>query len=158
MDKERRCQRHSNGGVLQEGAARHSGVGASEPTNLEGHQLGETEAAQGETLHNTRELGEEAGQPRPHEEFCEAPEELMLQGGEHTGSPGVGGGDCSGAQHQMDSATESLTNTVGCRLVPMYQVIGLSVAVALQILLLMSILRMVLNTVVPRRLFFTALQ
>jgi hypothetical protein len=97
VDKERRCQRHSNGGVQQEGAARHSGVGASEPTNLEGHQLGETEAAQGESLHTTREPGEEASQPRPHEEFCEAPGELMLQGGEHTGSPGVGGGDCSGA-------------------------------------------------------------
>jgi hypothetical protein len=103
---------------------------------------------QGESLHTTREPGEEASQPRPHEEFCEAPGELMLQGGEHTGSPGVGGGDCSGAQHQMDLATESLTNTVGCRLVPMYQVTGLSVAVALQILLLMSILRMVLNTVI----------
>ncbi len=148
MDKEQRCQRHSNRGVQQEGAARHSGVGVSEPTNLEGHQLGKTEAAQGESLHTTPEPGEEAGQPRPHEEFCEAPRELMLQGGEHTGSPGVGGGDCSGAQHQMDSATESLTNTVGCRLVPMYQVIGLSVAVALQILHLMSILRMVLNNVI----------
>jgi hypothetical protein len=148
VEKERWCQRHSNGGVQQEGAARHSGVGASEPTNLEGHRLGETEAAQGESLHTTREPGEEAGQPRPHEEFCEAPGELMLQGGEHTGSPGVGGGDCSGAQHQMDSATESLTYTVGCRLVPMYQVIGLSVAVALQILLLMSILRIVLKTVI----------
>jgi hypothetical protein len=129
VDKERRCLRHSNGGVQQEGAARHSGVGASEPTNLEGHQLGETEAAQGESLHTTREPGEEASQPRPHEEFCEAPGELMLKGGKHMGSLGVGGGDCSEAQHQMDSATESLTNTVGYRLVPMYQVIGLSVAV-----------------------------
>jgi hypothetical protein len=40
------------------------------------------------------------------------PGELMPKGGEHTGSPGVGGGDCSGAHHQVDSATESLTNTV----------------------------------------------
>jgi hypothetical protein len=64
------------------------------------------------------------------------------------GSPGVGGGDCSGAQHQVDSATESLTNTVECRLVPMYQLIGLSVAVALLMLLLMSILRMVLDIMI----------
>jgi hypothetical protein len=45
----------------------------------------------------------------------------------------------------MGSATESLTNTTGCHLVPMYQVIGLSVTVALLILLLVSILRMALN-------------
>ncbi len=57
MDKERRCRRHSDGGAQQEDAARHSEVGASEPTNLEGHQLGETEAAQGELLHTTQEPG-----------------------------------------------------------------------------------------------------
>ncbi len=34
-----------DGGVQQEDAARHSEVGASEPTNLEGHQLGVTDAA-----------------------------------------------------------------------------------------------------------------
>jgi hypothetical protein len=121
---------------------------SSEPTNLEGHQLGVTKAAQGESPHTTQEPGEEAGQPQPHEESCEAPGELMPQGGEHTGSPGVGGGDCSGTQHQVDSATKSLTNTVECRLVPMYQVIGLSVAVALLMLLLMSILRMVLDIMI----------
>jgi hypothetical protein len=54
----------------------------------------------------------------------EAPGEQMPQGGEHTGSPSVGGGDCSGAWHQVDSATESFTDTVGCRLVPVYHVIG----------------------------------
>ncbi len=72
----------------------------------------------------------------------------MPQEGEHKGSPGVGGGDCSGAQHREDLATESLTNTVGCRLVPMYQMIGLSVTVALLILLLMSILRMALDIMI----------
>jgi hypothetical protein len=84
------------------------------------------------------------------EEFSKRmlPGEQMPQGGEHTGSPGVGGGDCSGAQHQVDSATESLTNTVESHLVPIYQVIGLSVAVALLMLLLMSILRMVLDIMI----------
>jgi hypothetical protein len=45
----------------------------------------------------------------------------------------------------MGPATESLIDTTGCHLVPMYQVIGLSVTVALLILLLVSILRMALN-------------
>ncbi len=61
------------------------------------------------------------------------------QGGEHTGSPRIGGGTCSGVQHQVDSATESPADTVGRHLVPMYQVIGLSVTVALLILLLCSL-------------------
>jgi hypothetical protein len=51
-------------------------------------------------------------------------------------------------QHQVESATESLTDTVGCRLVPMYQVIGLSVTVALLILFLMSILIMVMDIMI----------
>jgi len=63
------------------------------------------------------------------------------QEGKHEGSPGVGGSVCSRAQRQVDLATESLTDTVGYYLVPMYQMIGLSVAVALLILLLMGILR-----------------
>ncbi len=148
MDKERRCRWHSNGGAQQEDAARHPEVGASKPTNWEGHRLGETEAAQGELLHTTQEPGEKAGQPRPREEPYEAPGEEVPQEDEHTGSPRVGGRDCSGARRQVDSATESLTDTVGCRLVPMYQVIGLSVAVALLILLLVSILKMVLDIVI----------
>ncbi len=48
----------------------------------------------------------------------------------------------------MDSATESLTDAVGYHLVPMYQVIGLLVAVTLLILLLMGILRMMLDIVI----------
>ncbi len=208
VDKRRRCWRHSDGGAQQEDAARHPEVGASEPTNWEGHWLGETKAAQGELLHNTQEghwlgeteaaqgellhatqeehwlgeteaaqggllhttqeghwlgetetaqgellrtarkPGEKAGQPRLRKESYEAPGEQMSHGGEHTGSPRVGGSDCSGARHQMDSATESLTDTTGCHLVPMYQVMGLSVTVALLILLLVSILRMALDIVI----------
>jgi hypothetical protein len=48
----------------------------------------------------------------------------------------------------MGSATESLSDTTECHLVPMYQVIGLSVTVALLILLLVGILRMALNITV----------
>jgi hypothetical protein len=48
----------------------------------------------------------------------------------------------------MGLATEGLTDTTGCHLVPMYQVIGLLVTVALLILLLVSILRMALNIVI----------
>jgi hypothetical protein len=48
----------------------------------------------------------------------------------------------------MGSATESLTDATGCHLVPMYQVIGLSVTVALLILLLVSILRIALDIVI----------
>jgi hypothetical protein len=146
--KEQRCGQHSDGGAQQEDAARQSEVGGSEPANLEGQRLGETEAAQKELLRPVQEPGKEADQLRPHEESCEAPGELMPQGGEYTGSPGVGGGDCSGAQHQVDLATESLTNTAGCCLVTTYQVISLSVTVALLILLLMGILRMALDIVI----------
>ncbi len=83
-------------------------------TTQEGHWLGETEAAQGELLRTAPKPGEKAGQPRPREESYEAPGEQMPQGGEHTGSPRVGGSDCSGARHQMGSATESLTDTTRC--------------------------------------------
>ncbi len=107
MDKERRCQQHSDGGAQQEDAVRHSDVGVSEPSNLEGHQLGKTEAAQEELPHSTQEPGEETGQPQPHEESCEAPGELIPQGGKYKGSPRVGGSDCSGRQQQEDVATES---------------------------------------------------
>ncbi len=102
----------------------------------EGHWLGETEAAQGGLLHAAPKPGEKAGQPRPRGESYEAPGEQRPKGGEHTGSPRDGGSDRSGARHQMGSATEGLTDTTGCHLVPMYQVIGLSVTVALLILLL----------------------
>jgi hypothetical protein len=114
-------------------------------TTQEGHWLGETEAALGGLLHAAPKPGEKAGQPRPRGESYEAPGEQMPQGGEHTGSPRVGGSNCSGARHQRGSATESLTDTTGCHLVPIYQVIGLSVTVALLILLLVSILRMALD-------------
>ncbi len=50
----------------------------------------------------------------------------------------------------MGLATESLSDTTGCHLVPMYQVIGLSVTVALLILLLVGILRMALNIAIGR--------
>jgi hypothetical protein len=53
VGKERWWRWHSNGGAQQEDAARHSEVGASEPTNWEGHRLGETEAA-----HNPGAWGE----------------------------------------------------------------------------------------------------
>jgi len=43
-------------------------------------------------------------------------------------------------QSQVDLATESLTGAVGYHLVPMYQVISLSVAVALLILFLMGMM------------------
>ncbi len=116
----------------------------------EGHWLGETEAAQGGLLHPAPKPGEKAGQPRPRGESppYEAPGKQRPQGGKHTGSPRYGGSDRSGAWHQMGSATESLTDTTGCHLVPMYQVIGLSVTVALLILLLVSILRMALDIVI----------
>jgi hypothetical protein len=114
----------------------------------EGHWLGETEAAQGGLLHAAQKPGEKAGQPRPCGESYEAPGEQRPKGGEHTGSPRDGGSDRSGAQHQMGSATESLSDTTGCHLVPMYQVIGLLVSVALLILLLVGILRMALNIVI----------
>jgi hypothetical protein len=114
----------------------------------EGHWLGEIEAAQGGLLHAAPKPGEKAGQPRPRGESYEAPGEQRPQGGKHTGSPRNGGSDRSGARHQMGSATESLTDTTGCHLVPMYQVIGLSVMMALLILLLVSILRMALNIVI----------
>jgi hypothetical protein len=70
------------------------------------------------------------------------------QRGERKGSPGVRGSVWSGVQHQVDSAMESLTVAVGYHLVPMYQVIGLSVAAALLILFLMGILRMTLDIVI----------
>ncbi len=146
VDKEQQCRQHSDRGAQQEGAARHSVVGASEPANLEGHRLGETETAREELLHTTQKPEEEVGRPLPHEASCEAPGELVPQGGEHEGSPGARGGDCSGVQRQVDLATESLTDAMGYHLVPMYQVIGLSVA--LLILLLMGILRMMLDIVI----------
>jgi hypothetical protein len=117
-------------------------------TTQEGHWLGETEAAQRGLLRTAPKPGEKAGQPQPREESHEAPGEQMPKGGKHTGSPRVGGSDCSGARHQMGSATESLTDTTGCHLVPMYQVIGLSVTVALLMLLLVSTLRMALDIVI----------
>ncbi len=45
VDEKWRCLRHSDGGAQQEDAAGHPEVGASEPTNWEGHWLGETEVA-----------------------------------------------------------------------------------------------------------------
>jgi hypothetical protein len=165
MDERQRRWRHSEGEAQQEDAARRPEVGASEPTDWKGHWLGGTEAARGELLHTTQEghwlgeaeaaqggllhaapkPGEQAGQPRPRGESYEAPGEQRPKGGEHAGSPRDGGSDHSGARLQMGPATESLIDTTGCHLVPMYQVIGLSVTVALLILLLVSILRMVLN-------------
>jgi hypothetical protein len=122
VDEEQRCRQHSHGGAQQEDAASHSEVRVREPANLEGHQFGETEAAREELLH-IRGLEEEFGPFRPHEASCEAPGEPVPQGGEHEGSPGVRGGVCCRAQHQVDLATGCLTNAVGFHLVPMYQVI-----------------------------------
>ncbi len=61
MDERQRRWRHSDGKAQQEDAARRPEVGASEPTNQEGHWLGETEAARGELLPTSQEghwLGE----------------------------------------------------------------------------------------------------
>jgi hypothetical protein len=84
--KEQRCRQRRKGGAQKENAAKDSQVGASEPANLEGQWLGENEAAQKELLHPAQEPGKKADQLQPHEESCEAPGELMPQGGEHKGS------------------------------------------------------------------------
>ncbi len=149
MNERRRCWRHSDGGAQQEDAARHPevgrGIGSERPRlpkescyTLPRRGIGSERPKLPKEV-AARKPGKKADQPRPSEESYEAPGEQMPQGGEHTGSPRIGGGDCSGAQHQVDSATESPTDTVGRHQVPMYQVIGLSVTVALLILLLCSL-------------------
>jgi hypothetical protein len=140
-DEEQQCRQHSSGEAPHEGAEAR----VSKPANLEGHRLGETKVAREELLHTAQELEEEAGRTRPHGASSEAPRELVSQGGEREGSPGVRGGVCGRAQCQVDLAMESLTNAVGYHLVPMYRVIGLLVPVALLILFLMGILRMALD-------------
>jgi hypothetical protein len=52
-----------SGGWPERVEARHSEARASEPADLEGHWLGETEAARKELLRTVQEPGEEAGWP-----------------------------------------------------------------------------------------------
>jgi hypothetical protein len=78
----------------------------SELAVLDWHRFGETEAAWEELLHSAQELEEEAGQPQPHEASGKPSRELLSQGVEREGSPGVGGGACGGVQHLADLATE----------------------------------------------------
>jgi hypothetical protein len=99
VDEEQQC---SDREAQQGYAAWPSEARVSEPANLEGHRLGETEAAREELLHTVQEPEEEAGQPRPHGASSEAPRELVFQHGEHEGSPGIKGNDSSRMQHQAD--------------------------------------------------------
>ena len=124
MDKRKQRWRHGGGEAQQEDAARRPEIETSEPVGWKGQWLGETEAARGEPLHAAPKSGEQAGQPQPRGKSCGAPGEQRPEGGEHAGSPRDEGSDRSGAWHQG---------------------IGLSVAVILLILILMSILRTALD-------------
>ena len=124
MDKRKQRWRHGGGKAQQEDAARRPEIETSEPVGWKGQWLEETEAARGEPLHAAPKSGEQAGQPQPRGKSCGAPGEQRPEGGEHAGSPRDKGSDRSGAWHQG---------------------IGLSVAVILLILILMSILRMALD-------------
>ncbi len=79
VDEEQRCGQRGTGEAQQGDAAMGSEARVSEPADLEGHWLGETEAAREELLHTTQEPEEEAGRPRPHEAPGKALRELESQ-------------------------------------------------------------------------------